>query len=211
MISFLYISAQILGTIAFGFQIFSARSKERNKLTLFLGLSNIFWVAHYVALGVPLAAIIAALIAVQLIVSSVVNQRYRNPIIVFFILLYWIAAYFTFENPLHLLPAVGASVVSVSFLLSRSLTQLLPALGTSVLSLTLLSRDSAMAVRIGAMTSFSMWMMHGFVTGSIVEIAANGIPLATAFYGLLAYDIGMKLPSWVPFARGAKTLPGNDK
>ncbi len=162
------------------------------------------------ALGVPLAAIIAALIAVQLIVSSVVNQKYRNPIIVFFILLYWIAAYVTFENPLHLLPAVGASAVSISFLLSRSLTQLLPAVGTSVLSLTLLSRDSAMAVRIGAMSSFSMWMMHGFVTGSLVEIAANGIPLATAFYGLLAYDIGMKPPSWIRITRSGKTLPDED-
>ena len=205
MISISYLLAQVLGTIAFGFQVFSARSKERNKLTLFLGFSNIFWVAHYVALGVPLAAIIAALIAVQLIVSSVLSPRYRNPIIIFFILLYWIAAYYTFENPLHLLPAVGASAVSVTFLFSRSLTQLLPAVGTSVLSFSLLSRDSAIIVRIGAMTSFSMWMAHGFVTGSVVEIAANGIPLITALYGLLVYDLGIKPPSWIPWSQAAKT------
>lgn len=211
MFSFSYFLAQLFGLCAFGFQLFSARAKERTRLTLFLGFSNILWVAHYLALKVPLAAIIAALIAVQLIVSSVVDRKYRKPIIVVFLLLYWIAAFFTFEDPLHLLPAVGSSALSISFLMSRSMAQLLPAVGTSILSFSLLSDDSVAIVRIGAMTSFSMWMAHGFVTGSIIEILANGIPLSAAIFGLLVYDLGLKPPSWMPFSLSKNHQPKKDE
>ncbi|WP_419907891.1 YgjV family protein [Hoeflea sp.] len=201
MLTASYILAQILGTIAFGFQVFSARAKERRRLTFFLGVSNIFWTAHYIALGYPLAAIIATLIAVQLIVSSLLDQKHRRPIIVVFIGLYWIAAFITFEHSLHLLPAIGSSVLSLSFLLGRTVTQLLPVVGTSVLSLSLLSGDSAIIVRIGTIVSFSLWMAHGFVTGSVVEIGANGIPLTVAIYGLLFYDLQIRKPPWLRFGQ----------
>ena len=196
MVSVAYLVAQTLGTIAFIFQVYSAQSRDRTTLTLFLGVSNFLWMAHYIVLGFPLAAMIAALVGCQLIVSSVVDPKYRRPIIIASIILYWIAAALTFDDYLHLLPALGSSVFSLSLLFSRSLTQLLPAVGTSVLSLSLLSQNSVKVVRIGAMFSFAMWMAHGFVTGSIVEIAANGIPLAAAIYGLILYDFGLKRLLW---------------
>ncbi|MEM8957444.1 MAG: YgjV family protein, partial [Pseudomonadota bacterium] len=192
MLSLPYLLAQAFGVVAFGFQVFSARAKERRRLTLFLGLCNVFWVAHYIVLGVPLAAVIAALIAVQLIVSSFMEAKYRRPIIVAFLVLYWIAAFLTVEDAFHLLPAIGSTAMSLSLLLSRSLTQLLPAVGTSVLSLSLLSDRSVIIVRLGAMTSFSMWMAHGFFTGSVIEVLANAVPLTAAFYGLVVHDLGIK-------------------
>ncbi|MEM9104665.1 MAG: YgjV family protein [Pseudomonadota bacterium] len=211
MISVSYLVAQLLGSVAFGFQVFSARAKERKGLTLFLGISNIFWMAHYIALQVPLAAIISALIAVQLIAASLLSQKYQKPVIITFIGLYWIAAFFTFSDPLHLLPAVGSSALLVSFLMSRSVMQLLPAVGTSALSVSLLMGDSAIVVRSGAIISFSLWMAHGFVTGSVVEIVANFIPLSVAIYGLLFYDLQMKAPSWLLFARETRTKPRQEK
>lgn len=211
MISFPYILAQLFGTVAFGFQVFSAQAKQRNTLTLFLGFSNLFWVAHYIALGVPLAAIIAGLIAVQLIVSSVVDPKYRKPIIVVFIIFYWIAAYLTMEEVSHLLPVVGSSAFSIAFLLSRPLTQLLPVVGTSMLSLSLLVGDSAKIVRIGAIISFSLWMTHGFFTGSIIEIVANGIPLGAALFGLFFKDLGFKAPSWLQFGQASGAPPKSDE
>lgn len=189
-----YLVAQILGTTAFGFQVFSSRARERSGLTLFLGVSNVFWMAHYVALEAPLAAIISALIAVQLIAASMLPQNYQEPIIVIFIGLYWIAAYFTFSHPLHLLPAAGSSALLISFLMSRSMVQLLPAIGTSALSFSLLIGDSAIVVRIGVIVSFTLWMAHGFVTGSVVEILANFVPLSVAIYGLVFYDLKIKPP-----------------
>ncbi|MEM1360579.1 MAG: YgjV family protein [Pseudomonadota bacterium] len=211
MISFPYILAQLFGTAAFGFQVFSAQAKQRSTLTLFLGFSNIFWVAHYIVLNIPLAAMIAGLIAIQLIVSSVVDPKYRKPIIIVFIILYWIAAYFTLEETSHLLPVVGSSILSLTFLMSGPTIQLLPVVGTSTLSLSLLVGDSAKIVRIGAIISFSLWMTHGFFTGSIIEVVANGIPLAAALFGLFFKDIEFKRPSWLQVGQTSKTHPKSDK
>ena len=197
MLSVSYFVAQLFGTVAFGFQTVSGQAKDRNRLTLFLGVANLFWVAHYVVLGVPLAAIISCLIAVQLLVSTYADVKHRRPIIIVFILLYWVAAYITFGDPFHLLPALGSSIFSISLIASRSATQLLPTIGTSFLSLSLLSVDSAKVVRIGIIVSFSMWMAHGFVTGSVIEVVANGIPLAAAVFGLLFRDFGLNPPDWV--------------
>ncbi|MEM6460428.1 MAG: hypothetical protein AAF724_00770 [Pseudomonadota bacterium] len=80
---------------------------------------------------------------------------------------------------------------------------MLPAFGTSFLSLSLLVGDSAVAVRIGAIASFSMWMAHGFVTGSIVEIVANLIPLSVAIYGLIFYDLKRGAPQASQVKRGS--------
>lgn len=211
LISVSYLMAQIFGSVAFGFQVFSARAKERRGLTLFLGISNVFWMAHYVALQVPLAAVISTLIAVQLIAASLLSQKHQKPVIIIFIGLYWLAAFFTFSDPLHLLPAVGSSAFLVSFLLSRSALQLLPAVGTSALSVSLLIGESAIVVRSGAIISFTMWMAHGFVTGSVVEIVANLIPLSVAIYGLLFYDLQIKAPSWLRFARSTDSESKREK
>ena len=211
MFSVSYLVAQLFGSAAFGLQVFSARAKDRIGLTLFLGISNIFWMAHYIALEVPLAAIIAALIAVQLLAASLLDRKHQKPIIIVFIVLYWVAAVFTFTDPLHLLPAVGSSALLISFLMSRSAAQLLPAIGTSVLSLSLLVGDSAIAVRIGTIVSFSMWMAHGFVTGSVVEVLANFIPLSVAIYGLIFYDLQIGSPSGFRFKRGSDRGSKRDK
>lgn len=203
MFSVSYLVAQAFGSAAFGLQVFSARAKERAGLTLFLGISNIFWMAHYIALEVPLAAIISALIAVQLLATSLLDQKHQKPIIIFFIVIYWVAALFTITEQLHLLPAVGSSALLISFLMSRSVFQVLPAVGTSFLSLSLLVGESAIAVRIGTIVSFSMWMAHGFVTGSVVEILANFVPLSVAIYGLIFFDLQTDIASVFRFKRGS--------
>lgn|GEM_PF-4157117 len=194
MFSFSYILAQLCGSVAFGFQTYSGQAKDQRRLTLFLGISNLFWVAHYVALDVPLAAIIALLIGIQLLVSSFAAPKYKRPIIIVFIVLYWVAAYFSLRDPFHILPAIGSSLFSFSLLASRSIPQLLPAVGTSFLSFTLLSNDKVKVVRLGVIVSFSLWMVHGFFTGSIVEVIANGVPLGAALFGLLYFDMGLQPP-----------------
>lgn len=169
-----------------------------------------FWVAHYVVLGYPLAAIVALLISVQLIVSSVLEPKFRRPVIIVFLILYWISAVITVEESYHVLPALGATAILMTMFLKRSVTMLLPVIGTSMLSLSLLSERSVV-VRLGAMTSFALWMGHGFFTGSVVEILANAIPLIAALYGLVTHDLGISLRPFVFFDTTARKGPDTDK
>lgn len=132
-----------------------------------LGICNFFWVVHYIFIGTTLAAIVALLAGVRLLLSAYVTQRYLPLVIYITLAIFLIASVYSYQGPLSLLPVIGSTVLSLS----------------------LLRRDNTTLIRAGAGFMCLMWALHGFATGSFIEVTANTIALIVILKAFIKYDI----------------------
>lgn len=109
----IYIVAQIIGFIAFTVSLIAYHRKEKKNILSNMLLSNILNLIHYLLLG-AFSGCITKLLAIfrdYFIIFKEKHSKFSNKVyLMLFILLYIIAAVFTYNGILSILPLIAAII-----------------------------------------------------------------------------------------------------
>ena len=109
----IYIVAQIIGFIAFTVSLIAYHRKEKKNILSNMLLSNILNLIHYLLLGAFSGCItkLLAIVRDYFIIFKEKHSKFSNKVyLMLFILLYIIAAVFTYNGILSILPLVAAII-----------------------------------------------------------------------------------------------------
>ena len=109
----IYIVAQIIGFIAFTVSLIAYHRKEKKNILSNMLLSNILNLIHYLLLGAFSGCItkLLAIVRDYFIIFKEKHSKFSNKVyLMLFILLYIIAAVFTYNGILSILPLIAAII-----------------------------------------------------------------------------------------------------
>ena len=108
--------AQFFGVLAITSSLIIYSRKTRGKLIFFKSLQDLFWVVHYLLISAYSAAATNALCFVrESVFYRVKNKKWDKLLLVVFLMLYMLSAFFTWKNIFSIFPAVSSSVSTVAF------------------------------------------------------------------------------------------------
>lgn len=173
----MYLTAQLIGIAAMGFNILSYQQKTRSRAIAFQLVGSLMFSVNFFLLGAIVGAILNVVSAIRAVVFLNRDKLHANHSawLAGFILVYLISFILTFTafgkdpTPMNLLveflPVIGMTATTVSFRMS-----------------------DAKAIRRFGLISSPSWLIYNIANFSIGAIACEVLSLCSIVIGIFRYD-----------------------
>ena len=173
----MYLTAQLIGIAAMGFNILSYQQKTRSRAIAFQLVGSLMFSVNFFLLGAIVGAILNVVSAIRAVVFLNRDKLHANhpAWLAGFILVYLISFILTFTafgkdpTPMNLLveflPVIGMTATTVSFRMS-----------------------DAKAIRRFGLISSPSWLIYNIANFSIGAIACEILSLGSIVIGIFRYD-----------------------
>ncbi len=161
------IIAQIIGFVALFISLIAYHRKDKKTIMSNLVICNLFKLVHYLLLGAYSGCVtkIIAIIRDEFIIIKEKNTKYScNLFLLFFIMLYVIAAFFTYDGILSLFPLVAALIYTL-----------------------FIWNGNELVVKKTAFYCYFIWLVYNIFVFSIPEIIANILGIISTFIAIKNY------------------------
>ena len=161
------IIAQIIGFVALFISLIAYHRKDKKSIMINLVICNLFKLVHYLLLGAYSGCVtkIIAIIRDGFINIKDKNTKLSNNLfLLFFIMLYVIAAFFTYDGILSLFPLVAALIYTL-----------------------FIWNGSELVVKKTAFYCYFIWLVYNIFVFSIPEIIANILGIISTFIAIKNY------------------------
>ena len=161
------IIAQIIGFVALFISLIAYHRKDKKTIMSSLIICNLFKLVHYLLLGAYSGCVtkIIAIIRDEFIIIKEKNTKLSNNLfLLFFIMLYVIAAFFTYDGILSLFPLVAALIYTL-----------------------FIWNGNELVVKKTAFYCYFIWLVYNIFVFSIPEIIANILGIISTFIAIKNY------------------------
>ena len=159
--------AQIIGFVALFISLIAYHRKDKKSIMSNLVICNLFKLVHYLLLGAYSGCVtkIIAIIRDGFIIIKEKNTKLSNNVfLLFFIMLYVIAAFFTYDGILSMFPLVAALIYTL-----------------------FIWNGNELVVKKTAFYCYFIWLVYNIFVFSIPEIIANILGIISTFIAIKNY------------------------
>lgn len=159
--------AQIIGFVALFISLIAYHRKDKKSIMSNLVICNLFKLVHYLLLGAYSGCVtkIIAIIRDGFIIIKDKNTKLSNNLfLLFFIMLYVIAAFFTYDGILSMFPLVAALIYTL-----------------------FIWNGNELVVKKTAFYCYFIWLVYNIFVFSIPEIIANILGIISTFIAIKNY------------------------
>ena len=159
--------AQIIGFVALFISLIAYHRKDKKSIMSNLVICNLFKLVHYLLLGAYSGCVtkIIAIIRDGFIIIKEKNTKLSNNLfLLFFIMLYVIAAFFTYDGILSMFPLVAALIYTL-----------------------FIWNGNELVVKKTAFYCYFIWLVYNIFVFSIPEIIANILGIISTFIAIKNY------------------------
>ena len=159
--------AQIIGFVALFISLIAYHRKDKKSIISNLVICNLFKLVHYLLLGAYSGCVtkIIAIIRDGFIIIKERNTKLSNNLfLLFFIMLYVIAAFFTYDGILSLFPLVAPLIYTL-----------------------FIWNGNELVVKKTAFYCYFIWLVYNIFVFSIPEIIANILGIISTFIAIKNY------------------------
>jgi hypothetical protein len=164
------IMAQVMGVIGIILLIAVFQVNDRKAILRFQVASCIVWAVHYVFMGAFTGAGLILLAALR----SWTFDRYRHHewLLEFFIVIYAIATFITWEGPTSLLAFAGIIMATLA-----------------------MWQKTPSAIRYVSLTPIFFWLPYNFLNGSFLGMIGDIVTFSSVVLGVIRFDLSPYLRS----------------
>ncbi len=164
----MYITAQIIGFIAFIISLLAYHKKEKSKILSYMAVYNILSLIHYILLD-AYSGCITKIIAIIRNYFIVLKEKYKkldsNVFLVLFILVYILVAIFTYTNVLSLFPLISGMIYIIP-----------------------IWNGSELTVKKTAFATYFLWLGYNIFVSSISGCVSNIVSIISTFIAIINYN-----------------------